>query len=272
MAFPEPLIMDRELKREWHLMQLEENRQRWKAMLLEQPEWKGTLEQKVPPQMRDGMEKAFSKALGLVFEQGTACLGSRDGKEDLSALSRAAESVVLADRGGRTLRALHREVKHASRRTGLITGLEGSALGTLGIGLPDILIFLGILHKGGRETAMRYGFSCEGRGEQVLLLKMMETALSTGGRWNQLNSEINELLGELNLIETEQEYQAQLARTASALTMDMLIQKFIQGVPLVGGLAGAANSLYYGKIMAYVRLKYRRRYLYRLCVKKGRVK
>jgi hypothetical protein len=41
----------------------------------------------------------------------------------------------------------------------------------------------------------------------------------------------------------------------------MLLLKFIQGLPVVGIVGGAANPVYYSKIMKYVQLKYRKRYL-----------
>ena len=37
--------------------------------------------------------------------------------------------------------------------------------------------------------------------------------------------------------------------------------KFVQGIPVVGVLGGIANPAYYNKVMKYVRLKYRKRYL-----------
>ena len=43
--------------------------------------------------------------------------------------------------------------------------------------------------------------------------------------------------------------------------MDMLILKFIQGLPIVGIIGGAANPVYYRKVMRYVQLMYRKRYL-----------
>ena len=43
--------------------------------------------------------------------------------------------------------------------------------------------------------------------------------------------------------------------------MDMLLLKFIQGLPVVGIVGGAANPVYYKKIMDYVELKYKKRYL-----------
>ena len=42
---------------------------------------------------------------------------------------------------------------------------------------------------------------------------------------------------------------------------DMLVLKFIQGLPVVGIVGGLSNPVYFNKIMEYVRLKYHKRYL-----------
>ena len=60
---------------------------------------------------------------------------------------------------------------------------------------------------------------------------------------------------------TEEMLQTQIKLTASAFAMDMLLLKFVQGIPVVGILGGAANPVYYRKILRYVQLKYRKRYL-----------
>ena len=44
----------------------------------------------------------------------------------------------------------------------------------------------------------------------------------------------------------------------------MLLLKFIQGLPVVGLIGGAANPVYYRKVMRYVQLKYHKRYLLEL--------
>ena len=62
----------------------------------------------------------------------------------------------------------------------------------------------------------------------------------------------------------EDELKQQEKDTASVFAMDMLLLKFIQGLPVVGILGGAANPVYYKKVMKYVRLKYRKRYLLNL--------
>lgn len=43
--------------------------------------------------------------------------------------------------------------------------------------------------------------------------------------------------------------------------MHMILLKFIQGLPVVGIIGGAANPIYYSKVMKYVQMKYRKRYL-----------
>ena len=60
---------------------------------------------------------------------------------------------------------------------------------------------------------------------------------------------------------TDEDLSLQLKETASAFAVDMLLLKFIQGLPVVGIIGGAANPVYYNKVMKYVQLKYRKRYL-----------
>lgn len=53
----------------------------------------------------------------------------------------------------------------------------------------------------------------------------------------------------------------QIEKTADAFATEMLVTKFIQGLPIVGMIGGAANPIYYQRIMRYVQMKYRKRYL-----------
>ena len=55
--------------------------------------------------------------------------------------------------------------------------------------------------------------------------------------------------------------QNQIGMTADDFALDMLVLKFIQGLPVVGVVGGLSNPVYYNKIMEYVRLKYHKRYL-----------
>ena len=127
--------------------------------------------------------------------------------------------------------------------------------------MPDIVLFLGTLLKGIYETALHYGFDYDSRQEQLLILKMMEVSLSNGADWASKNAEVEEMLSQQTPEVTDEDFQSQIKATASAFAVDMLLLKFVQGLPVVGILGGAANPVYYRKVMNYVQLKYHKRYL-----------
>lgn len=56
----------------------------------------------------------------------------------------------------------------------------GIGLGVLGIGLPDIPLFTGMVLKSIYETAISYGFPYDTEEEQCYILKLISTALSRG--------------------------------------------------------------------------------------------
>ena len=98
----------------------------------------------------------------------------------------------------------------------------------------------------------------------MLILKMMAASLSTGGDWFSRNREVNDLLRLDDCEISAEEFEKQIQQTSQVFAMDMLLLKFVQGLPVVGILGGAANPLYYSRVMRYVQLKYRRRYLLKL--------
>ena len=67
---------------------------------------------------------------------------------------------------------------------------------------------------------------------------------------------------ELEQLEKQERRMEKISgKTAEAFAVDMLLLKFVQGLPVVGVLGGAGNPIYYRRIMKYVQLKYRKRYL-----------
>ena len=159
--------------------------------------------------------------------------------------------------------AQYAEARGANAKNLLLSTVEGVGLGALGIGLPDIVLFVGMLLKGIYETALRYGFPYEDPAEQMWILRMMETALTKGPLWTEKNQGVDAFLYQGLMEEpTKEALSQQIQATAQTFAMDMLVLKFIQGLPLVGALGGAANPVYYRRVLNYVQLKYHKRYLY----------
>ncbi len=139
---------------------------------------------------------------------------------------------------------------------------EGIGLGVLGIGLPDIVVFTGFILRGIYETALQYGFTYDATEEKLLILKMMEASLSHGEEWVRVNAEVDRILAkEWHGNHAEDDVTQQIRRTADVFALDMLLAKFIQGLPLIGIVGGAGNPVYYGKVIRYAQLKYHKRYL-----------
>jgi len=223
--------------------------------------WKTELERQIPEKVYTGLESVFCKGFGLVFDQGRAIIEKGYNKGDIQADHAIRDFAVQLKGGRKELKNMHRSAKQSDLLNLAITTVEGVSLGALGIGMPDIVLFLGALLKGVYEAALNYGYDYESRQEQFVILKMMQASLSTGEDWMNRNAEVDEMLVLKPVDITDEDFNHQLKETASAFAVDMLLLKFIQGLPIVGILGGVANPVYYRKVMKYVQLKYRKRYL-----------
>ena len=249
------------LNKELRTVEKQGRKMRQTALKAKPSAWKVELESRIPRKVYLGLESAFCKGFSLVFAQGRGIIEKSYHKEDIRADHEIRDFAVARKGGRKELKQMHKSARQGDMINLAVTTAEGVGLGALGIGMPDIVLFLGTLLKGIYETALTYGFGYESRREQMLILKMMQTALSTGEDWAQRNAEVDEMLTLEAVGITEEVFQCQLKETASVFAMDMLLLKFIQGLPIVGIIGGAANPIYYSKVMKYVEQKYRKQYL-----------
>lgn len=251
------------LNQEFRVLQRKEDRLMDAAVKARQPGWKKALEEKVPEKVYGGLNSAFAKGFSLVFLHGRKVIEITYQKENI-AQNHAVRSSGFQTTGKRKeMKLLHKSAQKSNGLNIAVTTVEGIGLGALGIGMPDIVLFLTTVLRGIYETALYYGFEYESRFEQMLILKMMAASLSAGEDWFRRNKEVNDWILRGSETISEEAFQCQIQDTASVFAVDMLLLKFIQGLPVVGILGGAANPLYYHKILRYVQLKYKRRYLLR---------
>lgn len=252
------------IRKELQAVLRQEERRKAAALKARPARWKQELEQKLPEKVYEGLNSAFGKAFSLVFRKGGAILEKSYRKEERLTDHRVSD-YVLRHQGRRAeLRRMNRTATLASFGNLAATTVEGVGLGALGVGLPDVVLFITTLLRGVYETALSYGYEYDTPAEQLLILKMMEASLSTGEEWDARNTAVDRLLVCLPAAVGQEELHAQIGQTASAFALDMLLLKFIQGLPVVGLLGGAANPFYYQKVLRYVQMKYRKRYLWQL--------
>lgn len=249
------------LQKELFVLEKKEQKLEKAALKAEPAQWKAQLENRLPARVYAGIESAFCKAFALVFDQGRALIEKSYNKNTLAEDHSIRDYAVQVKGSRRELRKMSGSARKSSYLNLAVTTVEGIGLGALGIGLPDIVLFISTLLKGVYETAVNFGFDYAGRQEQYLILKMLSASLSTGEDWSRENIEIDAIFRKRCLDVTDEEFELQLKKTASAFAMDMLLLKFVQGLPVVGLVAGAANPVYYNKVLRYVHLKYQKHYM-----------
>ena len=244
-------------RKEAHLLQAAKKRR-------ETISWKTNVEKKIPEKIHRGLESAFAKAFAIIFEKGRVVIEKSYDKNALQE-DHAVRDFAFRTKGGR--KELHDMKKSASRASlgnMALTTVEGVGLGVLGIGMPDMVLFIGMLLKGIYETAIGFGYDYASSYEQLIILKMMAASLSEEDDFVRKNDEVDALISAIGGDITKEELDAQIKETASVFAMDMLLLKFIQGLPIVGIIGGAANPVYYHKILRYAQLKYQKRFLEKL--------
>lgn len=223
----------------------------------------GRIQRIIPEGLKPKLELAFYQGFRLVFSKGTAVIEKTYDKDKLKRIHETDDFTFENNLKKRALKQIDRSISADGLKTLGFTAAEGTVLGLLGIGLPDIPIFIGVLLKGIYETALKYGYSYEDDQEKFYILQLIEAALAREDR-AQLNqrtdltgSKID--CGTLPPVRLEH----QMRQTANTMAVDMLSIKFIQGMPLIGVIGGASNAIYFNKIMKYARIKYKKRYLNR---------
>ena len=222
--------------------------------------WKNAIESFIPEKIYINLRAAFATAFNIIFEKGIDVIEKTYSKERLLKEFETKDTAVDDIQTRRELRKFRSNVSSSNRWKSIITTAEGVGLGALGIGLPDVVLFIGFLLQSIYEVALKYGYDYNKPEERLLILKMMSAAISKRDKWLKADLEVEEMLRNPEVPDIDA-VQTQIGLTADDFALDMLVLKFIQGLPIIGVVGGLSNPVYYKKIMEYVRLKYHKRYL-----------
>ena len=253
------------INKEIDFVQKQEEKLKKSAQKAKDPEWKKFIEEKVPEKAFDNLEKAFCTAFSIIFDKGTGLI--EKGYDRQAVLDEYdIKNYEFQVRGNRkTLANLHRQAGKINMKNMAVTTAEGIGLGALGIGLPDIVIFTGVLLKGVYELSLSYGFDYNSAEEKMFILSIMEASMQKGEAWIDCNNRLNQWISGVHAFSSgKEDIEYQIRQTAKAFATDMVLMKFVQGLPVVGVIGGAQNPVYYNKVMKYAELKYRKRYLFHL--------
>lgn len=220
------------------------------------------LEKKIPAGLQNTLDTAFGKAFRLVFEKGTGVIEKTYNKNEMKKAYQINEYAAKVHGNKKALKVFSGKAKGAGAGNLLMSGAAGIGLGVLGIGLPDIALFTGLMLKGVYEIALNYGFEYEDEEEKKFILLLIRGALSYGKELQNINEELNFYM-DYGAYAKARTVEASIQSAAGCLSKELLYMKFLQGIPVVGALGGAYDALYMKQIMEYAELKYRRRFYLR---------
>lgn len=247
------------LEREWESLKKKEKRFEEKQMQKSSSPVYKKLDEIIPEKLRSTLNIAFNKAFELVFEKGTAIIEKTYNKEQKELDYQVNEYAAELKETKKTIRAFSNQANKSKAVNLLLTGVEGVGLGALGIGIPDIPLFIGVLLKSIYEIALSYGFSYETESEQCFILKLIQVSMEHGETFKEGNEEIDKLIE--NGVVFSDIRKEQIKDTSSTMANELLYMKFLQGIPIIGIAGGLSDSIYLKKVTDFVQLKYKKRFL-----------
>lgn len=261
------------IEKEWRKLQEQEIDFLVKNIRREESALNQLLEDKVPEGLQATLDKAFFKAFQLVFEKGTGVIEKTYNKEKMEIDYQLGELKADMTKDRKELKAFSSKAKTSGAVNTLVSGASGVGLGVLGIGVPDILLFTGMMLKNIYQIALNFGFDYESEDEKKFILLLIQGALSSGDELRKINSAIDMYIDdgkftceesneadEEETADADSDMKMRIRQASECMSKELLYMKFLQGIPFVGAVGGAYNALYMRRISKYAELKYRRRF------------
>ena len=226
---------------------------------------KKKLEENLPDKIMETFEKAFEKGFYYVFEKGTTIIEKSYNLEKLKNEADINEYILSKQINNKNLNRFDKTARKGIRINKGITTTEGTALGVLGIGLPDIPVFIGIILKTIYEICLNYGFKYNSDEEKAFVLNIICASINKTPQKILYSNEIDRIGYNIdNGFKNEVDLNYLIKETSRNLSESMMLAKVIQGMPFVGIYGGISNYMTIKDISEVAAIKYKKRMLYRL--------
>lgn len=222
----------------------------------------GKIQEKIPEKLKSTLNSAFYKGFQLVFERGTSYIEKTYNKDKLEMEYDINNYAVDKKPNKSHMGRLDKTSLQSKLLNTSFSVVEGGVLGFLGVGLPDIPLFLSVVIKTIYETALSYGFGYETKEEKVYILLLICGAITKGEKQKGFDEYLEKLGAQIDQnIVTDVDLDGQMKITSDVISDALLTAKFIQGIPIVGAIGGAVNYSILNRIASYATVKYKKRYL-----------
>lgn len=220
------------------------------------------VQKKIPEKVTSAIEVVFYQAFKMIFSQGGKFIEKTYDKKKIELTHLGTDYHFRQTNDQKNFLGMKKAGADLSVKNKYFSALEGSVLGVLGIGIPDIPILLSTILRSIYVIAASYGFSYEDEKEQLYILRLIRLAMTETEEVYYLDGQLDQLaqtIGSNNLVSYDMEEEIKL--TAKALTESMLVAKFIMTIPIVGIVGGLYNPYLLNRVNRMAQLKYEKRYL-----------
>lgn len=216
------------------------------------------LAQKVPPNLQSTLDTAFEKAFSLVFQKGTAIIEKTYNKTKMEEEYDINNHIEKVKKNRKTLKTFQKSAGKKGMGNLVFSGVSGVGLGVLGIGIPDIVLFVAVMLKSLYEISLSYGYDYTTDREKQFILLLIRAALGKDD-FEANNAKVDRFI-ESGFLEVYP-METSIKETSGLLSKELLYMKFLQGVPIVGAVGGAYDFVYTKQILDYAKIKYYKRFL-----------
>ena len=155
------------------------------------------LAEKVPIKLQGTLDKAFAKAFGMIFEKGTDIIEKTYKKEEIQNTYTINEYANEVRHDRKSLKEFGKKAENSGRINTFLSGVTGIGMGVVGVGLPDIPVFTGMILKSIYEIVLNYGYEYETEGERRFILLIIQGAVLHGDEMFKIDRKIDDYI--LNL-------------------------------------------------------------------------
>ena len=216
----------------------------------------------IPEKLKSTLNAAFFKGFQLVFEKGSPYIEKTFNKDKLEMEFEINNYAVDKRVNKRHMDRLDKQSVQSKLFHNTFSIVEGGVLGFLGVGIPDIPLFLSVVVKTIYELALSYGFEYNTEDEKAYVLLLVCGAMTKDERQKEFDAQVEKLGASIDKhIVFTVNFEEQMKVTSDVFSDALLTAKFIQGIPIIGAVGGLVNYGILNKISSYAQIKYKKRYL-----------
>lgn len=206
------------------------------------------------------LQKAFEKSFDVVLEKGSSWIGKICGEEKKLRRYEVFSQKTLSSW---ELSKLGCEVAARASANMVFSSVQGGMMGALGIGLPDVPIFLAAVFKTLFEISLSFGYPYDTKQEQTYQMLLICAAVGEEAERKQAAVDANIVAQQIRMgtgicsVSFEEAKQ----RASKALCSAALMGKMVQGAPIIGVYGGFRNGVLLKQIGTVAAVKYQQRML-----------